>query len=158
MSVDLATNWLGLEPVLIERIRARVSGLALVGGPWEYDQAQRPQGDADMDLPAVFVLYGGHASGLNPRGRGARLVDQTWTVVLVTRPDPPARTDSLRPAGVLLSSLILALEGWPATHEELRAVGLVAPLEEAASDEPPVIHADGLVTFSLNYRARMQLN
>lgn len=157
-SVDLAINWLSLESVLIDRIRDQVKGLAEVGGAWEHDRLLMVQPDEEMAIPAAYVLYGGHVTAVNPKGRGVRLVDQFWTVRLITRPDPPAKTDSIQKGGALLSRLILALENWPATPDDLRGIGIIEPIEDISSDEDPTLYAGGVVVFQQVYRARLALN
>lgn len=142
-TVDLSTNFLAMESEFIDRLKS-VSGLEERGGAYEFDLMQ----SNGSPVPSAYVLYGGHATG--DKRDDARVIEQMWQVVLTARPEQSSKEGSLANAGVLLSRLINAFEGWKPT-------GCLVPLEDASTDEPVVIYANGLVQFVQTYRARVRL-
>lgn len=146
MAIDLTQNHLALEPILLARL-ATVTGLAATGGAYEHDQMQR----TGSPTPAAFVLYGGTATVTQPANgdRRPRVVDQIWTISLLVKPEP-GESGSLHDAGELLAEIMATFEGY-------KPAGLIDPLEDITTDDPPTIYAGGLVHFLLHYRARLRL-
>ena len=147
MTINLATNHLALEPILIARL-ATVTGLSETGGAFEYEAMRR----TGKPAPAAYVLYGGTATVSTPNGghQVPRIIDQVWSIALVCKPAPAVDGSSLHAAGALLAATMAAFEGY-------KPAGLIDPLEDVSTDDAPVIYANGLVLFILNYRARSRL-
>lgn len=147
MAIDLAVNHLGLETALIDRLKAQVSGLAEVGGAYEYDLAARPQPGDEATLPAAYVLFDGTAPVENG-SLPAMQAEQGWRVLLFVRPDPPSKTDSAQKAGPLLARILAALQGWrpEGRHDPL----LLDGVEMAIS-------AAGIVIFDIGWRAYLPM-
>lgn len=136
-SLDLATNHLALEPVLLAKMKT-VSGLAQTGGAYEFDTLLRQGGE----LPAAFALYGGdEETGI--AGEFAQL----WQVVIVAKPKLDEDSSSLSTLGRLISKFIEVLFGasWkPADNAQV-------PVRLYDSTEP-VIYADGQVHVPISMR------
>lgn len=145
--MSLPVNYLGLEPLLLARIAAKLTvptDLKEVGGVIEFDAVL----ENDGPYPAAYVLYDGEA--VDTRGIDGRrmMVTQRWQVCLLTRPSIATSTGaaSLVATGTLLSRLIDALAGWTpgAGYQALKRV-------QARGQS--VVYANGLAMFVLDFEA-----
>lgn len=145
--MSLPVNYLGLEPLLLARIAAKLTvgagkDLEQVGGALQFDAAL----ENDGPYPSAYVLYDGEA--VDTRGIDGRrmLVVQRWQVGLLTRPSitPATGAASLVATGTLLSKLIDALAGWTpgAGYQALKRV-------QARGQS--VVYANGLAMFVLDF-------
>lgn len=111
MASPLATDYLALEPLLIERLRAQTSLRHVLPAP---DLAAVEE--AEQFTPAVHVLWWGERV---PQGRDARvgieqIVGHTWLAVVAVRNAKDMRTGAgvRGEAGGLLAEVNAALQGW----------------------------------------------
>lgn len=105
---EAAFDYLALEPLLLERIRAEVPGLKAVMGVADLASVSAKQ----QITPAVYVIYLGDVVG-QASGR-AQVVDQVWAVVpTVYYADSTGNGEGARRlAGPLISSVLAALSNW----------------------------------------------
>jgi len=129
-------DYLFLEPLLIERVRAEVAGLALVGGvPDLASVAERQQLS-----PAVYLIYLGDELGTGPKAQGGlgqvQTVSQLWAAVLALYcADPNGEgSGARREAGPLLGQLLNALTGWTARADVTPLTRRQGPSEVAYAD------------------------
>ena len=101
-------DYLALEPLLIERIRAEVTGLKVVQGVADLASVAAKQ----QVTPAVYVVYLGDLIG--QAAGNAQPVDQIWAVVpTVYYADPNSTGEGARRiAGPLIGRTIAALANW----------------------------------------------
>lgn len=101
-------DYLALEPLLVERIRAEVSGLKIVQGVADLASVSVKQ----QVTPAVYVIYLGDAVG---QAAGiAQPVDQIWAVVPTVYYADANNTGegARRVAGPLIGRCLAALTNW----------------------------------------------
>lgn len=101
-------DYLALEPLLVERIRAEVSGLKTVQGVADLASLSPRQ----QVTPAVYVIYLGDAVGQS--AGNAQPVDQIWAVVPTVYYADAAGTGegARRIAGPLIGRVLAALTNW----------------------------------------------
>jgi len=106
----MLTDYLAAGPLLMQRIRAAVPGVAAVLAARDLSRLA----ESTLQSPAVFVVYDGDRLGDAAGRGGARIVHQRWLVVLAVRNATQADggTALAHDAGPLLSGLIEALQGW----------------------------------------------
>ncbi|CDM42388.1 phage tail terminator protein [Ectopseudomonas oleovorans] len=140
-------DYLFLEPLLVERIRAQVPGLAdVLAIP---DLASLDE-DGQVS-PSVYVVYLGDDTGSGaPHQGGARkiqTVTQNWAAVLhVYYADATGRGEGARrEAGPLLGKLLTELTGWMPD-------GCTTPLARAPR-QAPVAYSNGHFYYPLVFEA-----
>lgn len=107
-------NYLFLEELLINRVKAEVTGLKTVKGIPELASVAE---EAQI-VPAVYIIYLGDeiAEGANQQGArmNTQLVTQHWAAVLATNPADTYKTGAIarRQAGQLIAHLLKVLTGW----------------------------------------------
>ncbi|MBX6761994.1 hypothetical protein ISE73_33745, partial [Pseudomonas aeruginosa] len=107
-------DYLFLEPLLIERIRSEVPGLAIVSGVPDLAALS----EQDQPAPSVYVVYLGDEIGTGADHQGGRraiqAIGQQWAVVLVVHYADSSNSGegARREAGPLLGRLVKALTGW----------------------------------------------
>lgn len=140
-------DYLFLEPLLVERVRAEVPGLALVGGVPDLASVA----DRQQLSPAVYLIYLGDdlATGHAAQGGQGRVqtVTQLWAAVLALYCADPSGEGSgaRREAGPLLGRLLKALTGWAPRVD-------VAPLTRRQGPAE-VAYADGYFYYPLVFQA-----
>lgn len=122
-------DYLALEPLLIERIRAEVSGLKTVQGAADLASVTVKQ----QVVPAVYVIYLGDIVG---QGAGnAQPIDQIWAAVpTVYYADATGGGEGARRlAGPIIGRLLAALTNWKPRLDmkPLRRVQTSTPAEYA---------------------------
>jgi len=146
--MNLPTNYLALEPLLLARILATLGldsaggALAGIGGVAEFEAAL----ENDGPYPSAFVLYDGEQVAQSGHSGRRMLVTQLWQVCLLTRPTITAATGaaSLAASGTLLSSLIDALSGWT-------PAGGYQAMKRIQARGQSVVYANGLAMFVLDF-------
>ena len=124
--MSAADNFLALEPELMERLRAQLTGLtpavhvlssADLAGVTEEKQL----------TPAVHLVYQGYRVTESREDGAAARIEQTWLVVVTTRNTRglKAGDEARAQAGPLASKVIAALMGWRAASAT-KALHLVA--------------------------------
>ncbi|MGI0446383.1 phage tail terminator protein [Pseudomonas aeruginosa] len=106
-------DYLFLEPLLIERIRSEVPGLAIVSGVSDLAALS----EQDQPAPSVYVVYLGDEIGTGADHQGGRraiqAIGQQWAVVLVVHyADSSNSGEGARRGGQDLGRLVKALTGW----------------------------------------------
>lgn len=107
-------DYLFLEPLLIERIKAQVSGLAEVVAVPDLVSLE----EDSQSSPSVYLVYLGDEIGSGAAHQGGlrkiQAVTQNWAAVLhVYYADATGRGEGARlEAGPLLGQLLTALTGW----------------------------------------------
>lgn len=148
-AVDLTTNWLGLEPLLLARLQSEVTAIAELGGPAAFSRFLL-SGDDEYapEYPAVFVLYAGdEAMDGRANSPSGALLTQRWDVVICTKADMDGgETGEMAIPGGILSAVTESLKGWTPD-------GAAKPIERAFDEDNDVTHADGISYFVLPYRA-----
>ncbi|MCP8465193.1 hypothetical protein NK553_14670 [Pseudomonas sp. ZM23] len=141
-------DYLFLEPLLVERIRAEVPGLASVDGLPDLATLD----DQRQATPCVYVIYLGDQidTGASAQGgsRAVQFVVQHWAAVLTVY-YADAQGDgqgARRLAGPLLGRLLKALTGWVPALD-------VAALARS-SQVAQVGYANGYFYFPLVFTAR----
>jgi hypothetical protein len=110
----LVTDYLFLEPVLVERIKANVQGLKAVLTASDLAAME----EQAQIAPAAHVIYLGDETGIGPGQQGTmgktQIVTQLWAVVIAVYHADPADTSygNRRLAGPLIASLLRGLSGW----------------------------------------------
>lgn len=103
-------NWLGLEPLMVDRIKSKVgAGVRVLGVREIADANEATLGDA-----AVLVVYDGDRTG-ESAGSGSASIDyQRWIVVVAVRHagQGDGGAGSRVGAGKLISKVKRALSGW----------------------------------------------
>ncbi|HIE0069181.1 TPA: phage tail terminator protein [Pseudomonas aeruginosa] len=141
-------DYLFLEPLLIERIRSEVPGLAIVSGVPDLAALS----EQDQPAPSVYVVYLGDETGTGADHQGGQraiqTVGQQWAVVLVVHYADSSNSGegARREAGPLLGRLVKALTGWAPAID-------VAPLARSAR-QSPATYASGYLYFPLVFTAR----
>ncbi|HCR1272147.1 TPA: hypothetical protein ONA17_004829 [Pseudomonas aeruginosa] len=141
-------DYLFLEPLLIERIRSEVPGLAIVSGVPDLAALS----EQDQPAPSVYVVYLGDEIGTGADHQGGRraiqAIGQQWAVVLVVHYADSSNSGegARREAGPLLGRLVKTLTGWAPAID-------VAPLARSAR-QSPVTYASGYFYFPLVFTAR----
>lgn len=142
-----AFDYLYLEPLIIERVRESVPGLADVAGIPDLASVD----EARQVTPAVYVVYLGDDVGGGAQHQGSRgaiqTVTQNWAVVLsVHYADATGSGEGARKeAGPLLGALLQALSGWLPD-------GATAPMKRAPQ-QAPVAYANGYFYYPLVFQA-----
>lgn len=107
-------DYLFLEPLLVERVRAEVPGLALVGGVPDLATVA----DQQQATPAVYLIYLGDELSAGPQAQGGQgrvqTVTQLWAAVLALYCADASGEGvaARREAGPLLGQLLKTLTGW----------------------------------------------
>ena len=108
------TDYLFLEPLLVERIQASVAGLKAV---FTASDLAAMEEQAQI-APAAHVIYLGDETGSGPGQQGTmgktQIVTQQWAVVIAVYYADPADTGygNRRLAGPLIAALLRGLSGW----------------------------------------------
>jgi len=124
-----------MQPLLIERIKTTVPGLAQVDSVFALADIERQSAAS----PACWVIYCGDEANDNPRQKS--VVTQYWAVVLTTQYPDTKQT------GDLLGKLINALSDWQ-PHESS-----CQPLTRA-KERLPVQFENDFLCFPLLFSAR----
>ncbi|HCF9240803.1 TPA: hypothetical protein NI607_005261 [Pseudomonas aeruginosa] len=141
-------DYLFLEPLLIERIRSEVSGLAIVSGLPDLATLD----EQSQASPCVYVIYLGDEVGTGADhqggGRAIQTVVQHWAAVLTVFYADAVNDGegARREAGPLLGRLLQALTGW----SPARDVGALARSPQAS----PASYSNGYFYFPLVFTAR----
>lgn len=141
-------DYLFLEPLLVERIRAEVPGLASVSGVPDLATLN----EQSQLSPSVYVIYLGDQIGTGADAQGGtrniQMVVQNWAVVLtVYYADGVGDGEGARRlAGPLLGRLLKALTGWAPALD----VGALARSHQGAQ----VSYSNGYFYFPLVFTAR----
>lgn len=131
----LPENFLAAEPLIIDRVKAEVSGLAGVMSRVDLLHVR----DWTQLAPAVHVLYAGIA--VEPSDDDPTLIKvvQSWVLWLCVRNVASGRaTEAMREsAGPFLSQLIDTLHGWkPLAHaQRMRLVRSPEPIAARTKDD-----------------------
>ena len=122
-------DYLGAEPLLLERLREQVEGVRAVLSAADLAGVA----ESKQPTPALHVLYGGYTPGEQLKGSQGRVQasHQRWVVVVAVRNlrTPHTGEDARGEAGPLLSAVLEALQGWRPSAEH-------TPLELAAGPAP----------------------
>lgn len=141
-------DYLFLEPLLVERIRAEVPGLAAVSGLPDLSTLD----DQSQVSPSVYVIYLGDQVGTGAQAQGGaraiQTVAQHWAAVLtVYYADAQGDGEGARRlAGPLLGRLLKALTGWKPSAD----VDALARSSQVAQ----VSYRNGYFYFPLVFTAR----
>lgn len=137
MSAAPPFDYLALEPLLIARLRAEVTGVKAVQGAADLASVSAKQ----QVTPAVYVIYLGDNVG--PNAGAAHVVSQTWAVVpTVYYADANGTGEGARRlAGPLIGQCIAALAGWTPRID-------IKPLARVQSSTPAE-YADNFGYFPL---------
>lgn len=114
----MVTDYLFMEPLLVERVKARVTGLKAVLAA---SDLAKMAAQAQIS-PAAHVIYVGEETGNGTGDQGtmgkAQLVTQLWAVVIAVYHADATDTGSgnRRIAGPLIAELMRALSGWTPEH------------------------------------------
>lgn len=122
---DVDFDYLALEPLLIARISATVSGLQAVQGVADLASLA----DKQQITPAVYVIYLGDIVGT--MAGNAQPTDQVWAVVPTVYYADPSDTGegARRLAGPLITRTLAALSNWRPRQD-------MKPLRRMASSTP----------------------
>lgn len=113
-------DFLAVEQAIVERLKARLPELRAVQTAEELAGVQQ----AAQHAPAAHVLF----TGYNPRNTTREdviQVDQSWTVVLVTR-TVRQHTDENR--GQMVARIVAALHGWKPDQARTAMTLIAAPI------------------------------
>ncbi|SIQ96453.1 hypothetical protein SAMN05421829_108164 [Aromatoleum tolulyticum] len=136
-------DFLGLEPLIIERLKATVPAARAVLAAEDLADVQ----ERSQVAPALHVIYGGYrVLEATDTGRAAT-TEQTWIVVAVVkgagqRGDAPAALRAS--AAALVSPVLSALMGW-------RPADRMRPLKLANGPRP--VFSGGFAYFPLTFTA-----
>lgn len=136
-------DFLGLEPLIIERLKASVPAARAVLAAEDLADVQ----ERSQVAPALHVIYGGYrVAEAAENGRGA-ITEQTWIVVAVVkgagqRGDAPAALRAS--AASLVGQVLAALMGW-------RPAERMRPLKLANGPRP--VFSGGFAYFPLTFAA-----
>lgn len=140
-------DYLFLEPLLVERVRAEVPGLAKVGGVPDLATVAGQQ----QLSPAVYLIYLGDDLSDGPPAQGGRgqvqTVTQLWAAVLALycADSNGEGVTARREAGPLLGQLLKALTGWIPRADVAPLTRRQGPAEAA--------YADGYFYYPLVFQA-----
>lgn len=140
-------DYLFLEPLLVERVRAEVPGLARVGGVPDLAAVA----DRQQASPAVYLIYLGDELAAGPQAQGGQgrvqTVKQLWAAVLALYcADASGEGEGARrEAGPLLGQLLQALTGWTPRADVTPLTRRQGPAEMA--------YADGYFYYPLVFQA-----
>jgi len=126
-------DYLFLQPLLIERVKSQVPGLAHIGSASSLAEAQ----DNTAASPSVWIIYLGE--DITDGARAKHPVKQHWAALL-TLAYPKAGQ-----AGPLLGQLINALTGWTPAATGQPAEKACSPLERTSTRLPVVFENDWLI-------------
>jgi hypothetical protein len=110
----LVTDYLFLEPLLVDRIKTQVQGLKAVLTAADLAAIA----EQEQVAPAAHVIYLGDEIGTGPGDQGTlgknQMVTQLWAVVVACYYADPADTGygNRRAAGPLIASILRSLSGW----------------------------------------------
>lgn len=104
----LDTDFLALEPLLMERIDSQCLGIQFVLSAADVDGVQ----ESKQRTPAAHVLYDGYSIQQDQVQRA--LIRQTWVVVVTVRHVGQRNQSALQreAAGPLVMEVVQALMGW----------------------------------------------
>lgn len=141
-------NYLALEPLLIDRLKAEVPDFRAVLGMADLAAIM----ESSQPTPAAHVVYRGDSPvpGNNSAGHGAvQLVAQNWWVVVAARNvrDTLGGADARADAGVLITKTLRALCGWQPSAD-------FRPLIRRFNTTAPGFNA-GFAYFPLAFEARL---
>ncbi len=138
-------DFLGLEPLVIERLKAMVPAARAVLAAEDLADVQ----ERSQVTPALHVIYGGYRiTESADNGRGA-ITEQTWIVVAVVkgasqRADGPAALRAS--AAALVGPVLAALMGW-------RPAERMRPMKLANGPRP--VFSGGFAYFPLTFAAQV---
>lgn len=122
-------NYLSAEPLLIARLREKVSDVKGVLSAADLAGVA----ESAQQTPALHVVFGGYRPTRSVDGsRGAiQETEQTWWVVAAVKNlrSPQTGENAREQAGPILSAVLAALQGWQPTAKH-------TPLELAAGPRP----------------------
>lgn len=130
----MLSDYLALEPVIIDRLESEVTELVLVGSAPDLDGLA----EGRQATPSAYVIYGGDQVPTNDRrisDAGKRhVITQRWFVVLAVRNvrDTVSGSGVRSDAGPLLSKIITALAG----EKPWVPVSGIRPLRRAGAPRP----------------------
>jgi len=125
-------DYLFLQPLLIERVKACVPGLAHIGSASSLSEAQ----DNTAASPTCWIIYLGE--DITDGARAKHPVKQHWAAVLTLA--YPKQGE----AGPLLGKLINALTGWIPENAGQKEPAC-SPLERTSTRLPVVFENDWLI-------------
>ena len=139
-------NYLALETLIQQRLKAEVSGLKAVKAAADLEDVNQQ----NQVTPAAYVIYSGDRVVDAPAGRAgkgaAQSVYQTWLVMVSTRYLKNYKGPA-EDAGKVLYDIIQALAGWQAGAEFPR------PLRRVNAPKPEYLGGYGY--FYLGFEAQL---
>jgi len=126
-------DYLFLQPLLIERVKACVPGLAHIGSAANLAEAQ----DNTAASPSVWIIYLGE--DISDAARAKHPVKQHWAALLTLAYPKQGQ------AGPLLGQLINALTGWIPAAAGQPPETACSPLERTSTRLPVVFENDWLI-------------
>lgn len=138
-------NLLGVEPQIIERLRARLADNVRVLARADLDQALTLR---QLVAPAVYVIHqGARVTESRPDGRAVRLA-QRWLCLVVAKnlTDLVSGAHARADAGALADAVLAALMGW-------RPEACSAPL--SLSDVPDTDYLSGYQLIPLVFATEL---
>jgi len=126
-------DYLFLQPLLMERVKACVPGLAHIGSAASLAEAQAQSAAS----PACWIIYLGE--DVTDGARAKHPVKQHWAVVLTLAYPQEGQ------AGPLLGRLINALTGWTPAASNGAVEKACSPLKRTSTRLPVVFENDWLI-------------
>lgn len=156
MGIDLAGDFLGLGPLIQQRVRDTVKSARRVEEIANlYDALDAEDGLGELagrQLPAVFFGFDGDQPGAATGDGRSHVAVQRWMVILVVGNARRADVGHgvLREAGPLLAELLAALSGWePEGHLALTRITAPRPGYRAGVGFFPVMFSTAVVVDAL---------
>jgi hypothetical protein len=110
MITEATPDFFSLEPLLIARLRATVTGIRVVLSGMDMDGLL----DLPQQTPAIYVLYSDYGIADQVDADREARITQTWLVVVAVQSvrTPKSGTDVRHLAGPLLGNVLQSLLGW----------------------------------------------